>query len=67
MVLPVSLMCISGDEQLRGGFLLTSCIPLSMLYHEGNTEEKKNGYIVFNEISTNQLGSWMVVQGGGHY
>jgi hypothetical protein len=36
-----------------------------MLYHEGNSVEKKNGYIVLNEISTNQLRSWMVVQGGG--
>jgi hypothetical protein len=30
------------------GFLLTSCISLSMLYHEGNTEEKNNGYVVLN-------------------
>jgi hypothetical protein len=36
-----------------------------MLYHEGNTVDKNSGYIVLNEISTNQLGSWMVVQGVG--
>jgi hypothetical protein len=31
--------------------------------HEGNTEEENNGYVVFKEISRDQLGNRVMVRG----
>jgi hypothetical protein len=36
----------------------------SSFYHEGNTEEESNGYVVFfNEMPTDQLGNRVVMRG----
>jgi hypothetical protein len=35
--------------------------------NEGNTEEENNGYVVLNEIFTDQLGNRVVAIGGRRY
>jgi hypothetical protein len=41
--------------------------PASSHIMKGNTEGENNGYVVFNKISTGQLGNRLAVRGKGHF